>query len=385
VSLSTKLTHGAVGDVAVLSTRRIENLVAYCGPYEFEDVVAEATGSDLIEVDDRAALEFSRRVYKWTAFGTRSKRIAKFVAPNPSVIRLTRDYEIFLPIFCSPYHVHALAAVPGWRKHCRRAACVITEVWSDQLPEYLIEQLSEFDHIFVCTQNAVERLSALSGVPVTYVPFAVDVLRFAPSSPSGERPIDMCNIGRRSSVTHEALLEVSKSREFFYYYDTVSAGEDRKQRTFRVDSAREHRMLLASLLQRSRYFIANRGRVNEPRFLAGRDEISARFYEGAAAGTVMLGEAPCIDEFAHQFDWPDAVISLPFDSAGVGEFLRELDADPSRLARIRLDNVLNAAARHDWVYRLGTIIETIGAKPSRRGEERLGKLESLAGRLRALR
>src|SRR5208283_420407 len=97
----------------------------------------------------------------------------------------------------------------------------------------------------------------------------------------------------------------------------------------------EHRFLFASLLKRSRYYIANRSRVNEPEYTSGKDEISGRFYEGAAAGTVMLGEAPNVEHFRQQFDWPDAVIRLPFDSADAGRIIAELDKDSQRLARIR--------------------------------------------------
>src|SRR5207248_4288889 len=133
-----------------------------------------------------------------------------------------------------------------------------------------------------------------------------DVLRFAPASPDDPRPIEVCNIGRRSPVTHHALLEHTDRRRTFYYYDTVAAsGLDLKHRTFRVDSPHEHRRMLATILRHSQYFIANRSYVNRPEFTAGREEISSRFYEGAAAGTVMMGEAPRAEEFARQFDWPD--------------------------------------------------------------------------------
>src|SRR5262249_5971441 len=126
----------------------------------------------------------------------------------------------------------------------------------------------------------------------------------------------------------------------------------------------EHRLLLAGLLQRSRYFIANRGRVNEPEYTQGQDEISGRFYEGAAAGTVMLGEAPRTGAFEQQFSWPDAVIRLPFDSPDAGRRLEQLDAQPERLARIRRDSLRNAALRHDWLHRLHTVFETLGLPPT---------------------
>ena len=373
----TRLVPGTGGDVLLLSMRRIDDLVAYCTPYEFEDVVAQITGADMVAVHDREALEFARRVYKWTRAATRSPRIAKLVAPHPSIVQLTRDYELFLPVFSGTYQLYALAAVPEWRKRCRVAACFITEVWADLLPDYLMELLSQFDHVFVAMQGAVNDLAKKIGRPVTYLPYSVDVLRFAPLPHLPARSIDMCNIGRRSNVTHEALLKAADAHKIFYYYDTVAAGADLLQRTFRVDVASEHRRLFASLLQRSRYFIANRSRVNEQEF-AGRDEISARFYEGAAAGTIMLGEAPRNEEFKRQFDWRDAVIHLPFDSPDVGRVLEDLDGNQERLREIRRNNVHNAALRHDWLHRYDVVCEKLGVKRTPGMDERRQALQRLA-------
>jgi hypothetical protein len=113
-------------------------------------------------------------------------------------------------------------------------------------------------------------------------------------------------------------------------------------------------------LKRSRYFIANRGRANEPETTLGQDEISSRFYEGAAAGAVMLGAAPRTEEFQEQFCWRDALLPLPFDAPEIGRVLDELDRDPERIERIRRDNVANAALRHDWVHRLRRVFDTLG-------------------------
>ena len=248
---------------------------------------------------------------------------------------LERDFELFFPVFSHTYELYSLTTIANWRQRCRKAACFINEVWSDMMPEYLFELLSAFDHIFIGYRHSIKDVARLTGVPCTYLPLAVDVPRFAPASCDQPRPIEVCNIGRRSPVTHQALLDDAERRESFYYYDTVAArGADLKDRTFRVDSPHEHRRMLATLLKRSRYFIANRSYVNRPEFTAGRDEISSRFYEGAAAGAVMIGEAPRTEEFKQQFDWPDAVIDTPFNSPDIGRILADLTGDPARLRAI---------------------------------------------------
>jgi hypothetical protein len=360
--------------------RGIADLVAFCLQYEFEDVITSLTGADRIDVGDRAGLEFSRRAYKVARLASGSRRFARAYAPRPSTVKLERDYELFFPVFNNPYELFALAAVPDWRRRSRFAACYINEVWASDIPNYLLELLAEFDHVFLGTRNAVEDVARIVGRPCSNLPLAVDVLRFSPAPQAPPRVIDVCNIGRRSALTHEALMRLARDRKIFYYHDTiVASGFDQKQRTFRVDEPSEHRLLLASVLQRSRYFIANRALVNQGEITMGHDEMSGRFYEGAAAGTIMLGEPPRTPAFEKQFDWTDAVIPLPFDSPDIGKVLVELDADPQRLSRIRRDNVRNAALRHDWVYRLRTVFETLGMPPTASMLERQTVLQALAG------
>jgi hypothetical protein len=366
-------------DVLLLSERRIDDLAAYCLAYEFEDVVASVADAQRIDVADFPALEFSRRAYKLARLAFGSPRLARQLAPSPrGRVVLERDFDLFFPVFSHVYQLYSLAAIANWRHRCRKAACYITEVWPDMLPDYLLELLSEFDHVFVGHSHPVKDVARLTGRPCAYLPLAVDVLRFAPS-PGQPRPIEVCNIGRRSPVTHQALLDEAERRRQFYYYDTVAAsGADKKDRTFRVDNPAEHRRKLATLLKHSRTFIANRAYVDRPEFTAGRDEISARFYEGAAAGAVMVGVAPRTEEFARQFDWPDALIHAPFDSPDIGRILADLDGEPERLRAVRVANVRNAAQRHDWLHRILTVLDTLGLPPTGKMRARAQRLEQIA-------
>ena len=84
-----------------------------------------------------------------------------------------------------------------------------------------------------------------------------------------------------------SLAEKNKS---FYYYDTINisnVANSSKQQTFSVKNPREHRFLLANLLKRIRYFIANRARANEFKKEQSKDELSSRFFEGAASGKLL--------------------------------------------------------------------------------------------------
>jgi hypothetical protein len=368
------------GKVLLLSQRRIADLVGFCFAYEFEDVFAAVTGAQRIDATDLPALEFSRRIYKLARLVSGSPRLARRLAPYPrSKALIERDFELFFPVFSYTQELYSLATVPNWRERCRKAACFITEVWSDNLPEYLLELLSAFDHIFLASHLSVKDIARITGRPCTYLPLAVDVQRFTPASIDQPRPIEVCNIGRRSPVTHQALLEEAERKQSFYYYDTVAAsGADLKQRTFKVDSPHEHRGMLATILKHSRYYIANRSLVNQPDFTAGREEMSGRFYEGAAAGTVMIGEAPRTNEFKRQFGWPDAVIHVPFHSPDIGRILADLNGDPERLRVVRRNNAREAALRHDWLHRIFVVFDTLGLRPTEEMRARAQRLDRIA-------
>lgn len=368
------------GKVLLLSMRSIATLVAYCTVYEFEDVVAEVTGADRIDVSDERALELSRRSYKLLRFATRSAGLAGRMAVPPATVSLDRDYELFFPVFNHTHELYALRSIPDWRRRCRFAACFVSEVWAHLLPQYLLELLAQFDHVFVGMKHCVEDVARIVGRPCSYLPVAADVLQFSPWPQPPERALDVCNIGRRSAVTHAAFLELARARKIFYYYDTFAggAGKDREQRTFRVHDHREHRLLLAQLLRRTKYYIANRSRVNQPGYTGANQEVSYRFYEGIAAGAILLGEPPETETFRELFDWPDAVIRVPFDCPEVGQVLADLERDPDRLSRMRAQNMIQAALRHDWVHRLGQVFDAFGLEKTEGMRERQRRLEAVA-------
>jgi hypothetical protein len=380
---STGSATGSMGQVLLLSMRNAENIVAYSANYEFEDIITQTCGADRVDANSFGTTTASRRAYKTARYLSGSPRIASVFLPKASVVKLKRDYEFFFPVFNHPHEIYALSTIMNWREHCRIAACFVGESFADKLPTYLLELLSKFDHIFVGSKSVVDKISRITGRPCACLPFASDVLTFSPIPNQPVRTIDVCNIGRRSQVTHDALITLARSRKIFYHYDTVAAsGVGQKQRSFRVGNANEHRLLLANILKRSRYFIANLSRVNEPELNKGRQEIAGRFYEGISAGTVLLGQPPKSFEFNEQFDWPDAVIAMPFDAPDIAQTLSALDADMDRLKRISRTNLYHAALRHDWLYRLQTVFKTVGLSPTPGMIERQVNLQAIA--IRAL-
>ena len=297
---------------------------------------------------------------------------------------LNKDYDLFFPVFNSPFELFCLNSIKDWRKKYKKAACYIVETWENQIPDckYLLELLKDFDHIFIGHNNPVKAYSDATGVPCSYLLPGVDALKFCPYPIYPHRSIDISYLGRRSSITHNALVDMTKKQPIFYYYDTLKTTSglpnEAKQITFRVNNANEHRKKLANTLKISRYFFANRANANEPDLTQGKQEISYRFFEGAASGTVMIGVPPATEIFKKNFDWQDAVIEIPFDVPNIAEIIADLDNQPERLAKIRKDNVVNSLLRHDWIYRWREVLDTVGIKPTAKMLDREAKLKNLA-------
>ena len=376
---SSELLPGAGGSTLTLSLRRVRRQVAYAMTYEFEDVLAALTGADRVEIDGIERIEHSRRAYRLARLATGSSRAAWRLAPAAPMVTLTRDYDLFFAVFNHPHDLYVLAAIPDWRKRCRLAVCFIVEPMLATLPDYLLELLADFDHVFIGVRHPVDAIARISGRPCSYLPLAADVLRFAPPQAAPPRSWDVCNVGRRSAVTHAALLDLARDKQISYYFDTIaSSGADQRQRTFLVQDPAEHRFMHAMLLQRSRYYLAYRARVNEEGYFAEHQEISGRFYEGIAAGAILLGAPPESEAFERQFDWSDAVVPLPYDSPNPRLVLAALDADPERIERIQRENIRQAALRHDWGHRIGVVFAGLGLPPTPAMHHRARKLAAIA-------
>ncbi|MEN8822361.1 MAG: glycosyltransferase [Abyssibacter sp.] len=348
--------------VLQLSTRVIDPLAAYAILYEFEDVLSSSAPSTRVTPENRAALEANRRRYKLIRRLRASSALADRFSAGASMPVPDGEYDLAVATVSNAWNLHLTRAVRDWKSQIGFAACYIFEAWASELPDdYLLEMLEPFDHVFVGLSHAVEPLARRCGKPCSWLPLAADVLRFAPHHPMQARSIDVCNIGRRSEVTHAAFQALVRERGIFYYYDTAMT--PRGSVGFTVNSPADHRNLYANLLSRSRYFVANRAKLTDPR-VGHIHEIPARFYEGIAAGTVLIGEPPDTACFREQFDWPSAVISMPFDYDEPLSVLEEMEADDARRQATSRTNVRQAAQYHDWLHRIERIFEIAGLPPT---------------------
>lgn len=352
--------------VLLVSMRNMARHVSRCGGYEFEDTIA---ASDHVDVVAPIAIR------RWD-----QHRLTRYVSQLLGVderlanVEATADagYDLFFAMCLDPRDLRYMPRLTPLRARCRQSVCVVGELWLSQLREFgpYLDQLKDFDLLFTNIQSAAEAIQAWTGRPCHYLPLGVDAVRFCPFPGNAPRSIDVYSIGRRIEDEHRVLEACADRGELFYIYDTVS--------NFDVIDPREHRVLVANHVKRSRYFITYPAKFTEHAETGGRQEMGLRFFEGAAAGAVMIGRPPHSAAYDACFDWPDAVVPTSSDSRQIAALIAELDAQPERMQQVRRTNVVQSLRRHDWVYRWRDVLDRAGLPATSRMVEREARLASLA-------
>ena len=365
-------TNGSQPTVCLPTTRRFARNAFRCGMYEAEDVFAECADVDLLYLEPGTRFQLRSRLQWRLLYKDISRRLA-YANPGLQPVQLAKDYDLFMlvcPIYSDPLYVNAIR---GWKERCRTSVCWIDELWARQVPQYKywLPLLREFDHVILGLSGSVEAVSNAIDRRCHYVPGGVDACRFSPYPDPPARVIDVYSIGRRSERIHQSLLELG--RQSFYVHDTLQNVSDNQTLDHRA-----HRVLYANMAKRSRFFMVAPGLTNNAELTGGQVEVGFRYYEGAAAGAVLVGNTPDCETFRRGFDWPDAVIEIKADGSDTAEVLMELVTQPERLQQISRRNAAEALLHHDWVYRWKEILAIAGLKPTSAMEAREKRLKELA-------
>lgn len=345
--------------ICMPSGRNVKKQAFHCGHYEAQDVLTEVDDVDLICLEPRRGYEFKELWQRRLMYRDISRRVV-FANPGLHKVKLTQEYDLFLAR-CQTYKdLLEINAIEGWKSQCKTSVCWIDEMWAALIPEqkYWLHALNQFDHVFIGCSGAVQPISDFIGRSCRFLPGAVDTLRFSPYPEPPARVIDVHSIGRRREGIHQALLHASKRREIFYVHDTFVASRAN------VLDHRQHRDQFANMAKRSRFFMVAPGKMDCLEETQGQVEVGHRYFEGASAGAVMIGQAPDCEPFRQLFPWPDSVVQIQPDGSDTLEALAEVCSDPERFSGIARRNAAESLLRHDWLHRWKEIYRVAGLEPS---------------------
>lgn len=355
--------------VLVYSERNVIARKWHALQYEFEDVGAEVGLADVVapKVLERSPLS---RVYYRLNRGVGKRTLTEVSLEE---IEITTNYDLFYAFFAFPSDIPHISKLKRWRERCGKAMCFIGEHYrsEESVNRRYLQMLKDldFDHVFIFNTAPSESIASVVDCPVEFMGHGVDAFRFSPYPLLPERAVDLYQFGRRSDVTHAAALELARSDGLFYIYDTIF--------NVPLEDYRAHRNLVAETMKRSRYFFAyrpgeNLGRAQED------DPLSSRYFEAVGGGAVLLGSRPGSKEYDACFTWPDATIEIPFEAHDLREIIADLDAQPDRLARARMHNIVQTLRSLDWVYRWEHILERAGLPLTEGMRDRKNRLSELA-------
>lgn len=339
-----------------------------CG-YTFEDVIAaDLDHADVIAPDFGGANTLRRKANIWAA-----RKISSAFGVSTRDAALEKDYELFFFSVAQPRDLLYLKSLKNWRSRSRFAVCWLQELWVNDIKQTgkILDILEEFDHVICPFYHTTEHLRARISTPVTYLTWGVDTKLFCPYPSPPKRVIDVCAVGEVSPVTHGHLMDYAEETGSYYQYSTIRGHHA-------MSSHRSHRQNYANTLKRSRYFLSFLAKIVNTRQRGTQEEFGLRYLEGIAAGTVMLGHTVNNPSYEKYFDWPDAVIEIPFEDRDIVKRIAALEADPERVERIRSDNVVNALHRHDHLNRWEDILKIAGMEPLPKMARRRNELIELA-------
>jgi len=373
MQVTDSLTPDRQPRICMASGRLFKKKTFLCGHYEAQDVLGQIDSVDLICLEAEPRYEFKENWQRRLLYRDISRKLV-FQAPGLKKVQLKQDYDAFIAL-CQTHHdfLH-VGAIRGWKERCKTSVCWIDEMWASEIPQYKywIHALKEFDHIFVGCKGTVDALSNELGKPVRWLSGGVDTLRFSPYPDPPARVVDVYSMGRRWPAIHRELLAMAANKSVFYVHDTFGGSLSD------VFDYRQHRDMFSNFAKRSRYFTVAPGKVDASDETKGQVEIGHRYYEGAAAGVVMIGQAPQCDAFGEMFPWEDAVVHVRPDGSDVVKVLSELQASPERVQEISRKNAAEALLRHDWMYRWKEVLRVAQLAPLPALHERERQLQRLA-------
>ncbi len=354
--------------VLLVSQRGVTRHVSRALQFEYEDFVRAIDSAELIASD---------RVELPPSLVRRAGMVASRLVPGASgllegELPPVGRYDL---VFVGVESLHDLEFVRplAWLlRRARASVCLVDEVWRKGLERRTgeLRLLSLFDQVLLGTCGAVDAIADLTGRPVRYLAPSIDALALCPYPDGPARTIDVYSMGRRSPATHTALLDLADRRRWFYLYDTMTG--------MGTPDHRQHRRHLEGLLKRTRTFLAYPGKMDAPEEIGDQQELGYRYFEGAAAGAVLIGEAPANPWSDRLFGWRDAIVPLAYGEQDPAALLAAIELDPEREATIRRTNVVESLRCHDHVYRWAEVLRLVGLPETPGMELRRRQLRALA-------
>jgi hypothetical protein len=353
-----------------LSERGLErerSHISYGVNYELEDLLVRMTDGTVIAPRNSGTFRLARSIPRvgkgigW-AVGRTLGRYEPFRVSD----EVSGERILFI-MGMGSRSLRLLNAIPDWRRNFDLVVGFVL----DAFEPFPMEVASNLDHLFMIIPDLVDGLKRHLNIPVTFLPLACNVLELG--SARTQRSIDVLAYGRQWEAYAEELDRHFLSPVNPHLYLTTFSHP-------RALDTQHQRKQFWSVLSRTRISLAFVPDSSQTRF-QGLPVITARWYEGLAAGCVMVGRRPNNPMFEKLFNWTDAAIELPNVPTEAPEMIEALLAQPERLERAHLRNHLMMLRRLDARLTFETLCKAMGLELPAGATRELERLHEHADRL----
>lgn len=311
---------------------------------DFEDEISRITQAEQVILPQRKLPKYiERRIQHGTRYGGLRKLVPKV------------DYEIkadvLWVILMGPEN-YTLDFFKGWDRNIGIKILYLFDNFESQLPTIRrILQSTKWDFTITSFQGAVPFLEENTQRKWYAVPQGVKLDRFQPAS-AEEKIISFSAYGRRIEKVHQSVKEYCDETQKYYDYTTSTSVQ------LQLDP-REYYKQYAWHLTHSFFTFSWAVELTHPNRVQTFSPITCRWFEAAASGTVIIGQAPKDPLFNQMFGF-DLVIPLDCEnSKNLKNFLNSLWEKRDYYLHLALERRAKLAENWSWESRVWEIMKIV--------------------------
>jgi hypothetical protein len=317
---------------------------------DFEDEIVRLTSARRVEVPARRLPQFiSSRI----GHGTRYGGLRKLVPKAPCELRA----DVLWVILMGPENF-TLDLYRGWDQHVGTKILYIFDTMEQHIPCIRrVLDATHWDLVITSFHGARELLEEHTQRRWHVVAQGVKLDRFT-SAPPAEKIVSFCSYGRRVDRVHHAIAEFCRTSERHYEYSTAGSLRPKLDPREPYDQYAWH-------LNHSVFNVSWPVERTHPDRVSSFSPVTCRWFEAAAAGNIVIGEAPQDPTFGHFFG--DGFV-IPLGHAESADALRDqLETLWANRARLLDEACARRAAlseRWAWEARVLEILALLDATQS---------------------
>lgn len=262
----------------------------------FEDEIIRLTGAERVAVPAwRAPLHVRKRL----AHGTRYAFLRDYV---PRRQRFDLRADVAWSIQMGPEDTD-LDLLTDWDRSAGYRILYLYDTFPRQLPAVRrIMSRARWDLAITSYHSAVPMLEEATGRKWHAIAQGVAADHFAPLA-EGERSIALSSYGRRLPEAHQVIAAWAQKRGLYYDVSTAAAPQLELDPRFLYDQYAWH-------VRHSMFSVCWPVELTHPARAGGLSPVTCRWFEAAASGAILVGEAPKDPVFEELFG-TTAVVPLP--------------------------------------------------------------------------